>query len=392
MVIKLYTPAPSTSSALQYNERKVAEGKASVIYSQKIADLSNPMATFQRYENGSLRCKNLSFHASVNPSVTDKIPPEKIPEFVREYMGKMGYGNQPYILYKHTDTGREHYHIVSVRVDENGRKIFSFQEKKRSMQAMKELMEKYGFEIGKAKEETAKKPTNPYEGFKPEAGEFGHQIEAIAELALKYHFKKPEYFDLVMESLNVRVVHKEDGSVGFIGLDPKKGTPVTSVISDPGIRYPSEDVIASHAADCKGKIKTREKQRATNITRSALKKCQAEDHFRHFMAKSGIYVRISRNVNGQVFGVTLVDHKTKCVFKASELGLKAADFQELKYKAFAKGHPAKARDEKEKAAPSVSSESELGKDVALVALAAVGVERNRHYIDEQIMRKARKKR
>lgn len=180
MVIKLYTPAPSTSSALQYNERKVAEGKASVIYSQKIADLSNPMATFQRYENGSLRCKNLSFHASVNPSVTDKIPPEKIPEFVREYMGKMGYGNQPYILYKHTDTGREHYHIVSVRVDENGRKIFSFQEKKRSMQAMKELMEKYGFEIGKAKEETAKKPTNPYEGFKPEAGEFGHQIEAIA--------------------------------------------------------------------------------------------------------------------------------------------------------------------------------------------------------------------
>ena len=49
-------------------------------------------------------------------------------------------------------------------------------------------------------------------------------------------------------------------------------------------------------------------------------------------------------------------------------------------------------DEKEKAAPSVSSESELGKDVALVALAAVGVERNRHYIDEQIMRKARKKR
>ena len=195
-----------------------------------------------------------------------------------------------------------------------------------------------------------------------------------------------------MESLNVRVVHKEDGSVGFIGLDPKKGTPVTSVISDPGIRYPSEDVIASHAADCKGKIKTREKQRAANITRSALKKCQAEDHFRHFMAKSGIYVRISRNVNGQVFGVTLVDHKTKCVFKASELGLKAADFQELKYKASTKGHPAKARDEKEKAAPSVSSESELGKDVALVALAAVGVERNRHYIDEQIMRKARKKR
>ena len=51
------------------------------------------MGTFLRYENGSKRCEKMSFHASVNPSVTDKISPERIPDFVREYMEKMGYGN-----------------------------------------------------------------------------------------------------------------------------------------------------------------------------------------------------------------------------------------------------------------------------------------------------------
>ena len=390
MVVKIYAPAPSSSSAVQYNERKIAEGKASVISSSRIDDVRNPMVTFIRYENGSLRCEKMSFHASVNPSVTDRIPPEKIPEFVREYMEKMGYGNQPYILYKHTDTGRDHYHIVSVRVDENGKKIPDFQEKKRSIQAMKELMEKYGFEIGKAKNETVKKETNPYDGFKPEVGEFGRQIERIADLALQYHFKKPEHFDLVMESLNVRVVRKKDGGVGFIGLDPKSGKEATPLIEDTGIRYPSEEDIARRTAECKWEIRTREKQRTANITRTALKKCKTEQHFLRFMAKSGIYVRLSRNVNGNVFGVTLVDHKTKSVFKASELNLKAKEFQHLEYKQPSHAKGAKKGDEKEKASPSEGASGNVGENIAGVALAAIGMERDRRSEDEELMRKKRR--
>ncbi len=390
MVVKIYAPAPSASSAVEYNERKVTEGKASVISSSQIDDLSDPMATFTRYENGSLLCEKMSFHASVNPSVTDKITDAVMPEFVKEYMEKMGYGNQPYVLYKHTDTGRDHYHIVSVRVDENGRKIKDFQERKRSQQAMKELMEKYGFEIGKSKQTLEKKETNPYDGFKPDSGEYGGQIERIAELAMRYHFKKPEHFDLVMESLNVRVVRKKDGGIGFIGLDPKTGKAVTTVIEDTGIRYPSEDEIAQRAAACKREIRTREKQRTANITRSALKKCKTEQHFLRFMAKSGIYVRISRNVNGNVFGVTFVDHKTKSVFKASELNLKAKEFQHLEYKQPSHAKGAKKRDEKEKASPSEGASGNVGENIAGVALAAIWMERDRRSEDEELMRKKRR--
>ena len=34
---------------------------------------------------------------------------------------RMGYGNQPYMVYKHEDIDRHHMHIVTIRVDENGK-------------------------------------------------------------------------------------------------------------------------------------------------------------------------------------------------------------------------------------------------------------------------------
>ena len=162
MVVKIYAPAPSTSSAVQYNERKVAEGKASVIFSSNIDNPRNPMKTFEQYENGSIRTEKMSFHASINPSITDNMTDEQVQEFARKYMEKMGYGNQPFILYKHTDTGRIHYHLVSVRVDENGRKIPDFRERKHSQEIMKELAPEFGYTVGK-KKEMDQIPDNPDE-------------------------------------------------------------------------------------------------------------------------------------------------------------------------------------------------------------------------------------
>ena len=40
-----------------------------------------------------------------------------------EYMRKLGYGDQPYLVYKHTDIDRHHIHIVGSRVDENGKPL-----------------------------------------------------------------------------------------------------------------------------------------------------------------------------------------------------------------------------------------------------------------------------
>ena len=59
-------------------------------------------------------------------------------------MERMGYGNQPYIVFKHKDIERQHLHIVSLRVDELGRKINDSREYDRSMSVLRESDRKYG--------------------------------------------------------------------------------------------------------------------------------------------------------------------------------------------------------------------------------------------------------
>lgn len=55
----------------------------------------------------------------------------------------MGYGNQPYIIYRHEDIGRPHIHIVSLRIDEQGKKIKDYKEWQRSTAVCRELERKY---------------------------------------------------------------------------------------------------------------------------------------------------------------------------------------------------------------------------------------------------------
>ena len=393
MVVKIYAPAPSTSSAVQYNERKVAEGKASVIFSSNIDDPRNPMKTFEQYENGSIRTEKMSFHASINPSITDNMTDGQVQEFARKYMEKMGYGKQPYILYKHTDTGRVHYHLVSVRVDENGRKIPDFRERKHSQEIMKELAPEFGYTVGKKKEmdqipdnpEEEPKETkdfNPYDGFNPEKGEYGEQLNAIIELAKTYYFTQPDHFDLIMESLGIRVLRTDfEGheNMEFQGLDPKTKEPCTPLLSLPDEHWDLPEWTAIHARQCKGQIKTREKERVSNLAKTALKKCNTELHTRRYLAKCGIYLKLSTNVDGRIFGVTFVDHHNKCVFKASDLpDITASMFEEARV---SKWEIQKDWDEKEKM---------TAEDAADIALAALGAERSRRGEDEQIMKRGRR--
>lgn len=48
-------------------------------------------------------------------------------------MESLGYGQQPYVVFRHRDIARTHLHIVSVRVDESGKKIDHNNELKRAI-------------------------------------------------------------------------------------------------------------------------------------------------------------------------------------------------------------------------------------------------------------------
>lgn len=139
--------------ALRYNKEKVDKDEAEVLFWQKMLepfdkygqlDIDTCMESFWPYLEANRRTTNTVFHASLNPSPEDRLTDEQLREIACEYMERMGYGNQPYIVFKHKDIERQHLHIVSLRVDELGRKINDSREYDRSMSVLRESDRKYG--------------------------------------------------------------------------------------------------------------------------------------------------------------------------------------------------------------------------------------------------------
>ena len=117
----------SPGGALYYNKEKVDRDEAKILYWQQMLepfdrygrmDVDACMESFRPYLEANRRTTNTVFHVSLNPSPEDKLTNEQLREIANEYMQKMGYGEQPYIVSKHKDIDRGHlmsYHYASMR-------------------------------------------------------------------------------------------------------------------------------------------------------------------------------------------------------------------------------------------------------------------------------------
>lgn len=388
MVVKINAPVAHCSISIRYNESKVEAGEASVLFTMNIPNPSNPMATFEEYEKGSLRCEKMSFHASIDPSVDDKMSDKDIEEFAKKLMEKLGYGDQPYIVYKHSDIDRVHYHIVSVRVDKEGRKINDSNERKRCHQILKDLAAEFGYKVGKGQNKDSRaEEFGVYKGFTPKAGNYSSQIEMLVSHAMRYHFTTEPQFRMLMNTLNVDFDYKKRGGkeyLVFYGLDPKSGRRCTGGISGKKLAVPSVEEIRKHTQDCKEEALKKEKGRVGSIVRSLLPHSLSEAHFRRMLEKTGISVHFSKTEDGRIFGATFIDHTAKCCFKASELHkITAAMFEEQRLAQW-------PGDEKEKAdAFSTLSAAADAVDLAMKMLNEDSMNQNE---DEEMMRRGRRRR
>ena len=152
MVIKIHQ-ACSTQNALFYNERKAFQHKATFYHSRNTPEI-NPFLgdknarnqIFKEIEDRNTRVQKKGLHISVNPTVGDlvRLGDAGIRTEIDNLMKHLGYGNQPYFVYKHADLERVHFHIVSTRIDcETGKKIKDNYEKEKTQRFIKGLEEKY---------------------------------------------------------------------------------------------------------------------------------------------------------------------------------------------------------------------------------------------------------
>lgn len=152
MVANIRTGA-TVGGAIRYNEEKVNRGQAEVLFWNRMLDpfdtagyMSHErcMASFEPILQANRRTTNTVFHVSLNPSPEDRLTDEQLGEIAREYMERMEYGEQPYIVFRHGDIAREHLHIVSLRIDREGRKLPHDFEARRSVEITRDLEQKYG--------------------------------------------------------------------------------------------------------------------------------------------------------------------------------------------------------------------------------------------------------
>ena len=169
----------------------------------------------------------------------------------------------------------------------------------------------------------------------------------------------------------------------FAGIDPKTGRRCTAPIPAKDLKVPSVEEIQKHTEEAKKEKRDREKERVANLARIALKNGKSELHTRRILRKQNIAVVFSRTKEGKIFGVTFIDHQTRCVFKASELkGITAGQFEDARMTKW----PAEDREWKVYEEPKEKTAAEDAADTLIAAMAA---ERSRRGEDEEIMRRGR---
>ena len=336
-------------SALSYNEEKVKEGEAEVIAEVNVdEDHLSILDTFARLETMNIRSKDVSFHMSVNPAEGEKLTREQVKELVSDLMKGLGYGSQPYVIYRHDDIGRTHYHVVSIRTDRQGKKIPDRQEKRNCVRILTGLEEKYGFKVGNGNAETLRELGLTDRCFNASAGHVVLQMEAIAQECLGYRFTGVEQFQTLMRSHGLEVTER-NGYMCLQGLNDK-GQSCTPKVDERSLSIPVKSACEKRISDClrPDRAPVRESEAVSRIVHACLPHAQSVEHFTAMLERKGITCSIKTDPVGKVTGILFMDRPSKCVMNSSEIkGFRLSDINELKSKGGLKENDSSMRNEQQ---------------------------------------------
>src|SRR5690606_27144883 len=195
--------------ALAYNNLKVEKENGQILFANKIIEMPNGVysvaqltQSFEPYLIANRNTEKHTLHISLNPDSKDKVTDDKLRIMAQEYMKEMGYGEQPFVVFKHTDIDRSHIHIVSVCVDENGKKISDKFEKMRSMNVCRELERKH--DLIPATDKERKQKDTIFRPVDYRAGDVKSQISSvIRHLPNHYQFQTLGEYNALLSLFNI---------------------------------------------------------------------------------------------------------------------------------------------------------------------------------------------
>ncbi len=319
--------------ALAYNQEKVNEGLGKVLGSNLVFEptdghfnVTECMNDFMQFVPAHFRTEKPVFHVSLNPHPDDRLTDDQLTDIGREYMEKLGYGNQPYLIFKHEDIGREHIHIVSLRVDSTGKKIDGYREHERSKEITEQLDRKYNLHPAEGQKRSEQWELTPVDASK---GDLKKQIASVIKpLASMYHFQSMGEYKAVLSLYNINVEELTGEVKGkpyrgllYSAMDSdgnKVGNPLKSSIFGKSVGY---DGLEKRMAKSAERIKSKNlKAHTLKAVSEAKQGSQSESEFRSKLRQQGIDVLFRRNDEGCIYGATFIDHTTRTVLNGSRLG------------------------------------------------------------------------
>lgn len=318
----------SLYGALAYNSEKINREEGRVLGANKIIlpadgqiDIGRIAENFTAFMPKTGKTKKPVLHISLNPHPDDKLTDQDFEILAREYLEKLGFGEQPFIIYKHADIVRHHIHIVTVNVNEQGKRLnqdFLF---RRSKRITTELEEKYN--LHKAQREKIT-PDMPIKKVDP-SGDIKRQVaNTVKMVGMRYKFQTIGEYNAVLSLYNIRC-EQTGGRVNgreYHGLVYFATDDEGKVIANPFKasrlgKFASRTAIDSRFERAKDKIDVAPTKRKVA---DCLAQSTGKDDFTAKLKDRGIDVVFRYTDEGRIYGVTFIDHNTMTVLNGSRLG------------------------------------------------------------------------
>ena len=331
MIAKI-SATENLGGALGYNFKKVEKGEASILLAAELYQdregrytMEDVLADIEALIPKKCRTKKTVFHCSLNPHPDEKLSDETLTQIAKEYMEALGYGNQPYIVFKHSDIAREHIHIVSLRVDSRGQKINDKFEKRRSKKITDALERKFGLIPSSKVTEKAVAETPKVDIGKRNIKE---QVASVVRMVLKhYKFCSLGELNAILSKYNLAVEEvktefrgkKYDGLV-YVPTDDKGGkisTPINASDIGRGVGYTA---VQNRMQKSKLAVKPLVPAIRDKVLQTMRTSPRTEEELRQRLEEQGLRVVIRKNESGRIYGITFIDDEVGIALNGSRLG------------------------------------------------------------------------
>lgn len=318
----------SLYGALAYNSEKINKEEGRLLGANKIIlpadgqiDIGRIAVNFREFMQMTGRTKKPVLHISLNPHPADKLTDQDFEILAREYLEKLGFGEQPFIIYKHADIARHHIHIVTVNINEQGKRLnqdFLF---RRSKRITTELEEKYN--LHKAQREKIT-PDMPIIKVDP-TGDIKRQVaNTVKMVGMRYKFQTIGEYNAVLSLFNVKC-EQTDGKVNgreyhglvYFATDDEGKVIANSFKASRLGKFASRTAVESRFERVKDKIDVAPTRRRVS---DVLAQSRSKEAFISGLKERNIDVVFRYTDEERIYGVTFIDHNTMTVLNGSRLG------------------------------------------------------------------------